>query len=351
MKTIKIRLLFLFFFCLAGASANSQFINLQSGSDCGIILMGGGYYNLVNPDYDYKSLYVYNLKDDPVVPQTMHLGRFDTPKLSRSCDYIALLVAGEVPHASALRIITTAGQERLLLPKVLWFDWGTNTAGEDLLGYKVGTPPVEEELSEMVVTGDIWILNIKTDERWKIHPGGSAVSWARYDSSFYIEELYGENYETRVLRYDMQSRQLETTPYFGSNFSKGGTYYYVSIYDIYGFRLFERTNNIEVTEKYTELYKHFTNGVQAPVGWISDSMLVLRSKPAPSEDGRATQQIIDFKNAQLWEVESEVIGLSGQGGRDLVQVTKSGVTIRAFGDVAKLIYPAGKEVTLEAPSP
>jgi len=341
MKLTKIRQLFLLLFCLAGASADSQFISSPSGTDCGLILVGGSYYHLLDPDYDNKSLYAFDPNDKPIVRRSVYsvgVEPFNDPKLSRSCAYIAFLEPNQARNALGIRLITAEGQDRFLLPGVLWFDWGTNPANDDLLAYVVGPPQPED--SEKPPTGEVWIRNINTDECWKIHPGGFLVTWAGFDSSFYIEELFGEDDKTRVLRYDCKSRKIERTPYLGSCFSTGGTYYYVYEVDGDGFRLFDRVKNIDITQEFRELYEHVPYGRVSPVGWISDSMLALHSKPARSEDGRATQQIIDFKNSQLWEVEPEVVGLRRQGGQDLVQVTKSGVTVRPFSEVAKLVCSA-----------
>jgi hypothetical protein len=340
MKIIEIRILLLLFSCLVGVNTNAQFITSIMESRCSTVLMGGSYYHLIDPDYDNKSLYAYDFNDGPAVRRRVYsvgVEPFNDPKLSLSCGYIAFLEPNKARDAQCLRVITAAGQDGLLLPGVLVFDWGINASKEDLLAYSVGVPQAED--SEIPPAGEIWIRNIKTDEQWKIHSGRSVVTWAEFDSSFYIVNMYKEDDTTRVSRYNYKTRQLERTAYLGFSFSTGGTYYYVDDVEGDGFRLFDRVKNVDITEEFLELYKYVPYGRVSAVGWISDSMLVLQSETGRSEGGHATQQIIDFKTAQLWEVGPEVVGLLGQGGRDLVQVTKSGATSRPFSDVATLIYP------------
>lgn len=236
------------------------------------------------------------------------------------------------------RLLTTAGEKRLLLPKVLRFEWGVNASGEDVLAYLAGVYPKEGE-SELPPNGEVWMLNMTTEERWMVHPSAFRVAWAEFDSSFYIEETYGQKQRVRVSHYDFENRRLEDTPYFGSTFSKGGTYYYLSEYVVARFRLYERSTNEDIAHEYAELLACLDHGLISPVGWISDTMLALGAKHSTAQGERATQHIIDFKTKELWEVEPEIVGLTGPAGQDLIRLTKDGVIVRPFKDVAKLVYP------------
>jgi len=344
MTTINIRLVLPLIACLAGASAGAQFINTQAASKCGVLLTGGSSFHLIDSDYDYRSLYIYDLNEDPPMRRKVYSVErdpFHHPKLSFSCEYIAFLEVNQDRSALGLRAITVAGQEKHFLPGVLSFCWGVNARGEDVLAYLAGVYPTEDE-SELPPSGEVWMLNIKTEERRMIHPSGFRVTWAEFDSSFYIEEVHAEEHKIRVSRYDLANRRLEETPYLGSTFSKGGTYYYLSDYVIARFRLYERSSNEDIAHEHMELLERLDHGLISPVGWISDTMLALSSR-ATAVGERATQKIIDFKSKQLWEVEPEVVGLTGPDGRDLIRLTKDGVFVRPFKDVARLVYPTPDE--------
>lgn len=350
MATTNIRSILLLIVCLAGASARSQFIISPAETHCNLIVTGGSHYRYLDPEYDSKYIYSYDLNGNVNFQKSVYsagANYLEYPKLALSCGYIAVREHNRVTGTWDARIVTTAGEEKLLLPKVLRFEWGLNARGEDVLAYLAGEYPTEEDESEFPPSGEVWMLNITTDERWMIHPNGFQVTWAEFDSSFYIEETHGPKQEIRVSRYDLTNRRLEETPYLGSTFSRGGTYYYLSDYEIASFMLYERSSNENIAHEYAELLACLDSGLISPVGWISDTMLALSSRSAKAKDERATQQIIDFKGKQLWEVKPAIVGLTGPNGRDLIQLTKEGVTVRPFKDVAKLVYPQQIEVTVE----
>ncbi|MCK4371671.1 MAG: WD40 repeat domain-containing protein [candidate division Zixibacteria bacterium] len=70
-----------------------------------------------------------------------------------------------------------------------------------------------------------WILDVETSEVTKISEGAKDINWAAFDGAIYLYEHTRLYPRGRVMRWDMNSRELQPTDHHDIYFSPDGKYY------------------------------------------------------------------------------------------------------------------------------
>jgi hypothetical protein len=208
-----------------------------------------------------------------------------------------------------------------------------DSSGADYIAYIVGDYSENEGFSSK----GTWLLNMETGEQRQIHDRGYDVAWAEFDQCFYIADVRNDRSLMRkVERYNIKTKNLEVTPYYGVDFSTHGTYYHTRTDEPSDLKVYLRATNENISAQYLPMFQRCFNG--NPSCWLNDHMIVF---PAYSKGEKS--RIVDFNRAEAWEVPERLLGFADKEEKLLLILDDGQILTRKFADAAKLIYPVPED--------